>query len=218
MPSCTLNGNRIVSLDRCIHLLTEHCASCRVPLSFLGESSRHGLASVFVSQCPKCYSIIRSDTSSMMTYNNDSHYTTNVQALLGQVATGGGGGERLEEQLACLQIPSVTQATFIQLERQLGAVFEQLVGDCLMAAGKEEKGLAEAKNCYHNGVPTITVVVNGGWSKRSHKHSYNAKSGVGVIFGAATKKLLFIGVRNKYCSICAISQRKNSPPPPHQCY
>ena len=52
----------------------------------------------------------------MMTYNNDSHYTTNVQAVLGQVATGG-GGEHLEEQLACLQIPSVTKATFIQLER-----------------------------------------------------------------------------------------------------
>ena len=220
MPSCTLNGNRIVSLDRLrqyIHLLTEHSASCGVPLSFLGESSRHGLASVFVSQCPKCHSIIRSDTSSMMTYNSNSHYTTNVQAVLGQVATGG-GGEHLEEQLACLQIPSVTKATFIQLERQLGAVFEQLVGDCLVAAGKEEKELAVANNRYHNGVPAITVVVDGGWSKRSHKHSYNAKSGVGVIFGAATKKLLFIGVRNKYCSICAISQRKNSPPPPHQCY
>ena len=118
MPSCTLNGNRIVSLDRLrqyIHLLTEHSASCGVPLSFLGESSRHRLASVFVSQCPKCHSIIRSDISSMMTYNNNSHYTTNVQAVLGQVATGG-GGEHLEEQLACLQIPSVTKGTFIQLE------------------------------------------------------------------------------------------------------
>lgn len=37
--------------------------------------------------------------------------------------------------------------------------------------------------------------MHGGWSKRSHKHqySYNAKSGVVVILGAATKKLLFIG-------------------------
>ena len=70
------------------------------------ESSRHGLASVFVSQCPKCHSIFRYDTSSMMKYNNESHYTTNVQAVLGQVATRG-GGEHLEEQLACLQIPSV---------------------------------------------------------------------------------------------------------------
>ena len=97
-------------------------------------------------------------------------------------------------------------------------MYEQLVGDCSVAAGKEEKELAVANNRYHNGVPAITVVVDGGWSKRSHKHSYDAKSDVGVIFGAATKKLLFIRMRNKYCSICAISQQKNSPPPPHQCY
>ena len=201
MLPCTLNGNRIVSLKRLreyIYLLTEYAASCRTSISFLGESSRHGLASVFVSQCPKCHSIFRYDTSSMMTHNNKSHYTTNVQAVLGQVATGG-GGEYLEEQLACLQIPSVSKAIFIQLERHLGAVFEQLVGDCVVAAGKEEKKLAIAHNLYHNGVPAITVVVDDGWNKRSHKHSYNAKSGVGVIFGAATKKLLFIGVRNKYC-------------------
>ena len=140
-------------------------------------------------------------------------------ASLLQVATGG-GAEHLEEQLACLQIPSVTKATFIQLECHLGTVFEQIVSDNLLAAGKEERDLAitNFNDGYQCGVPAITVVVDGGWSKRSHKHSYNAKSGVGIIFGAATKKLLFIGVRNKYCSVCAISKRKNSPPPSHQCY
>ena len=29
------------------------------------------------------------------------------------------------------------------------------------------------------------LVVDGSWSKRAHKHSYNAFSGTGVIFGAA---------------------------------
>ena len=37
---------------------------------------------------------------------------------------------------------------------------------------------------YHDGVPAITVIVDGGWSKRSHKHSYNAKSEVAIIIGA----------------------------------
>ena len=79
----------------------------------------------------------------MMTHNDESHYTTDVQAVLGQVATGG-GDEHLEEQLACLQIPSITKVTFIQLERHLGTVFEQYVSDNLLAAGKEERGLAIA--------------------------------------------------------------------------
>ena len=70
-------------------------------------------------------------------------------------------------------------------------------------AGREEKRLAEERGSYHEGVPTITVVVDGGWSKRSHKHSYNANSGVGIILGKATGKLLYLGVRNKTCHACS---------------
>ena len=77
----------------------------------------------------------------------------------------------------------------------------------LLLVGKKQ--LAIEKGNYNNGMPAITVVVNAGWSKRNHKHSYNANSGIGVIFGAATKALLFIGVRNKYSSVCAISTRNN---------
>ena len=161
---------------------------CGASVMFLGESSWYGLASVLVSQCQKCQSIFRCYTSNKLTYNNNStHYTTNIQAVLGQIATGG-GAEHLEEQLACVQVPALTKVSFILLERTLGRVFEQLVENNLFAAGKEERSLAIAQSTFHSGVPAITVVVDGGWSKRSHKHSYKAKSGVGVIFGAATKK------------------------------
>ena len=71
----------------------------------------------------------------------------------------------------------------------MGAAFEAIVSKQLFTAGQVERRLAIEKGNYHNGVPAITVVVDAGWSKRSHKHSYNANSGVGVIFGAATKAL-----------------------------
>ena len=35
----------------------------------------------------------------------------------------------------------------------------------------------------HEGIPSVKVVVDGGWSMRMHKHTYNAKSGVAVILG-----------------------------------
>ena len=70
-------------------------------------------------------------------------------------------------------------------------------------AAKEEKELALQKNELHEGVPAITVIVDGGWSSRSHKHSYNALGGVGIIIGERTKKVLHIGVRVKYCAICS---------------
>ncbi len=81
-------------------------------------------------------------------------------------------------------------------------------------AGREKRQLAMERGEYHEGVPAITVVVDGGWSKRSHKHSYNANSGVGIILGHATGKLLYLGVRNKYCLACAqgISRDK------HRCF
>jgi len=41
------------------------------------------------------------------------------------------------------------------------------------------------------------------WLKQlSHKHSYNAESGIGIIIGKEIEKMLYMGVRNKYCSVC----------------
>ena len=56
--------------------------------------------------------------------------------------------------------------------------------------------------------------MGGGWCKRSHKHSYNAMSGVAIIIGAETRKILHIGVRSKYCVACA----RSIPPDKHKCY
>ena len=156
-------------------------------------------------------------SSEVTSYSTTNHYTVNIGATLGQIATGG-GADHLKEQLACIQVPSLSSPTFINLEHTMGTAFEATVSTQLLTAGQMERQLAIAQGNYHNGVPAITVVVDAGWSKRSHKHSYNANSGVGVIFGAATKALLFIGVRNKYCSICAINNRNGKPIPTHHCF
>ena len=70
-------------------------------------------------------------------------------------------------------------------------------------------------------IVTITlraVICDGGWCKRSHKHTYNAMAGVGVIFGAYSKNLLHIVIRNKLCYICSQSQTKIVEPPTHECF
>ena len=46
----------------------------------------------------------------------------------------------------------------------------------MIQAGKEEKQLAIERDDYLEGVPAITVIVDGGWSKWLHRHSYNANS------------------------------------------
>lgn len=71
-----------------------------------------------------------------------------------------------------------------------------------MKAAGEERQLAIERNQFREDVPAITVILNGRWSKRSHKHSYNAKLGMGVIIGHHTQKLLYMGVKNKDYTAC----------------
>ena len=85
----------------------------------------------------------------------------------------------------------------------------------MKSAGEEEKVIAIAQK-YHQGIPVITVIVDGGWSKCTHKHSYNAKSGVGIIISKETENILFIGVRNKYCAVCSNGTDNN--PLNHHCF
>ncbi len=83
-----------------------------------------------------------------------------------------------------------------------------------MESGRMERDIAIQNNSFCEGVPAITVIVDGGWSKQSHKHSYNAKSGVAIIIGKETVKLLYIGVRNKFCQACML----HIPQDQHACY
>lgn len=90
---------------------------------------------------------------------------------------------------SCLQLmfQGCQKKTFLKIENQIGNAWENILAEEIIEAGKEEKKLAEESNDFVNSYPVITVIVDGGWSKRSHKHSYNATSGVGVIIGKKQK-------------------------------
>ena len=76
-------------------------------MNFLGKSRRYGLASIQVCQCLKYYTQFRITTSNFINYNHTDHYSVNVGAVLGLIATGG-GADHLTEQLTCVQVPSLT--------------------------------------------------------------------------------------------------------------
>ena len=116
--------------------------------------------------------------------------------------------------MSMLGVPVMSKKSFTQTERSIGEWWRLQLQDAMITAGKEEKKLAVERGDYYEGVPAITVIVDGGWSKRSHRHSYNAKSGVAIIIGKKTGKLLYIGVRNKFCTACA----QGIPPEKHVCF
>ena len=112
-------------------------------------------------------------------------WTVNVGAVLGQMATGG-GASRLQQVMGSVGVASVSKQTFTTTERFITEQVERQLSQTMPDAGKEERKYAKSSGEYFQGVPVITVIADGGWLKRSHKHSYNAKSGVAIIIGMHT--------------------------------
>ena len=108
----------------------------------------------------------------------------------------------------------MSKNTVTHTERHIGEWWREQLHEKMQEAGKKKKRLAEERGDFNEGVPAITVIKDGGWSKCSHRYSYNAKSGVGIIIGQATGKLLYIGVRNKYCTACTQGITKEN----HTCF
>ena len=223
------NSSRIINLQQLashISDITAHAASCSKcfnsqdeAITLIGERNRQGLASILVARCNGCDMEFPFATSSKVYCLPDgsSRWESNLAAVWGQMSTGGGYSP-LQENMATLGVPVMTKKAFIHTESVIGQWWWELLHESMKKAGEEERQLAIQRGDFHQGVPAITVIVDGGWSKRSHKHSYNAKSGVGIIIGQETKKILHIGVRNKYCAICAQASRKGEEAKDHKCF
>jgi len=65
-----------------------------------------------------------------------------------------------------------------------------LAFDAMIDAGKEEAALAVMENNVNEkGIPLITVIADGAWSKRSYKSGKNTLSGIVSILSDFLKKL-----------------------------
>ena len=63
------------------------------------------------------------------------------------------------------------QRLYSHTEEFLGKEMQQHLGCSMQQVAEEEKQHAIATNSFYQGVPSITVIVDGNWSKRALKHS-----------------------------------------------
>ncbi len=184
----TIDCSRIINMSKLkqyMNDLTIHAAQCGGAFTLAGET-REGLASIISGKCSVCRLTVSLETSTKVKGpKNYNRWKCNLAAVWGQMVVGG-GHSHLEEAMSMLGIPVMTKKSFINTERDIGIWWKEMLEKYMIEAGKEEKRLAEMKQSFHDGVPAISVIVNGGWSKRSHKHSYNANSGVAIIVGICT--------------------------------
>ena len=165
--------------------VTQHIASCRScqekalqkdkTLIIFGKLNRAGMVSTLCCRCTGCHQDFNFSTSSKVQgMTGGKCWETNLAAVWSQMCTGGGHAPLAE---------TMSRQSFMSTERKICEWWRDLFEESMTLAGKEEKEIAIANNSYHQGVPAVTVIVDGGWSKRTHKHSYNAKSVVAIIMG-----------------------------------
>lgn len=218
-------GYRLLNLDllrKHILQITLHVIQCPKvcdmkdiePLKLFFDERNLGLASVMFAECQGCHKQFKFTSSPML--SNDM-FDVNVRGVWGSMVTGDGGAQ-LGETMATFSCPSISSNSFTKIETEISKWWLDTLQEDILAAGIEERNLAIDRNDFFQGVPAITVICDGGWSKRAHKHTYNALGGVAIIIGAATGKILHVGVRNKFCYICKTAQTKGVPPKAHECF
>lgn len=109
---------------------------------------------------------------------NSSSIGVNTAIVMSIINTGQGYGQ-LEQISGILNMPNMSNKKY-QKEHE---VVERLTGetawDAMKDAAQEEVKIAiENGDVNDEGIPLITVIADGAWSKRSYKTNYNALSGV----------------------------------------
>lgn len=214
-----IHGPRIVNVEKLFlffkkineHNLLKGCSLRDIEII---SERRNGFNSVLTFKCSKCCYGARTETSPSSATMPDINYN----AVLGSTLAGIGFSQ-LQEVFANMDIPCMSQPTYDVKQTRVFQDMSATVKHCMMEAVEEEKLAAiQSNNVDENGTPLVTVVVDGTWSKRSYGTNYSALSGGAAIISADTKKVLWAGVKNKYCQICSLAETKQTEARDHNCY
>lgn len=100
-------------------------------------------------------------------------------AMVASTINTGQGYSSLEQFSATLNLPCMTNPTYQKLHEEVGKQIQNISWESTEEAAREEAKLAyDNGDVSKDGIPMITVVADGAWSKRSYKSNYNALSGV----------------------------------------
>ncbi|GFQ67039.1 yqaJ domain-containing protein [Trichonephila clavata] len=131
----------------------------------------------------------------------------------------GSGFSQEEEKFSVMNVRYMSKDKFASCEKLTSEVMKSYAEEEMLKAILDEKQLAESRgDIDSDGYYCITLIVDGGWCKRSYGHGYNASSGVSVLIGMSTQKIVFIGVRNKVCLICCAVANGRMEKKDHLCW
>ncbi|XP_047516704.1 uncharacterized protein LOC125057211 [Pieris napi] len=212
-------GRRIIDVNYFVQQLAlisghdslYHCNMSNIVL--VGEI-RSGLFSRYRLRCNMCNKTFLVNSEDQ---NAVDKVEVNSAAIAGIVATGIGYSQ-FQELNNALDIPVFTDAYYAKLQDKLFEQWENTAIEVMEAAAKREKEAAIIEGRVKNGIPLVDVRADCCWSARSYGDNYKALSGAAVIIGRKFGEVLYIGVKNKYCLVCARAKKKGVEAKEHVCY
>ncbi|KAI8487980.1 hypothetical protein Bbelb_344280 [Branchiostoma belcheri] len=155
-----LRGNRIVNLDifsRQIHRVithNKHCPSRPKGIPILKtEVKRKGFASTLLYVCSACNKKLLVEMQPKIKGpNRRMRHQVNMQAVWGFMSVGDGYAN-MNEVMSVMGIPSPSERTFIDTEHTIGEIWRKELASEILAAGVQEKEMAEAMGQYDEGGP-----------------------------------------------------------------
>lgn len=216
----TIEGRRIIEIEYFLNQLRDmsnhNNGNCSFDDLIPQKEIRRGLFSKIIFRCQSCH-------QSFDILTNEDEKTTRTLSIncAAVLATNmiGIGYSQFEQFASIIDVPVMGADKYKSLNDQMGKLWEATSEESMKKAAEEERQAAIERGDVdaEDGIPWITVITDASWSKRSYNKNYSALSGVAAIVGAYTGKVLWIGVKNKYCVTCVRHGNKNQVPPPHIC-
>ncbi|XP_026724773.1 uncharacterized protein LOC113491807 [Trichoplusia ni] len=149
--------------------------------------------------------------------NTEARLDLNAAAVSGSIITGI-GLSNLNEITASMDLPTMPFRLYSKKHDDISEMWKTAAEETMINAAKQEVEVAKSRGDVSTaGIAMIPVEADACWGKRSYKNNYSALSGVAAIIGEYSGKVPYIGVRNKYCVICARATKTNQPTKAHKC-
>jgi len=205
-----LSGSRLIPIEKLKHFLDSyafHCLYCKQPPRFTEEYQ----CGLFINLQFKCY-ICKQDlilcNSKQLFDETQEFYAINLCSVLGSLSTGLGYAA-MNEIFSLIDVRYLNENQYKKNQNKLSNIIQKEVNQSLQKNFQVEESIAVDNGNFDGGFPTISCVGDARWSKRSYNFNYTANSSTAVLIGSNTKKIVYIGVKNKYCKLCQVELKKN---------
>ncbi len=217
----THEGRRIVSLaslDQAVQNISLHSSMCgKGQVEFkLERKSGMNTQLYFVCKCGRQFIVSGNGSNDTLDLNNALVWGSTVSAT---------GYKATAQFLTAMDIPVASFGLYNKTQAIAHPDFmtamkanmkKWALEEARLALENNETVMVNYKGTIHE-YPAITVIVDGGWTKRSYKHSFSSNCGVAVIIGARTQKVIYMDTRISTCAVCD-RKRDSSTIPTHECY